>query len=641
MADKEAKLTIKLKDEATKQAKKVSDAIKAIGATSAVAFAGVAIAVNKAIDSYREQELATRQLTQAMVQQGVFTGDLIDRYLEMASSLQQVTTFGDEQIIQAQSLLQSFIGQKEITEGLMRATLDLAAAKNIDLKTAAELVGKTIGSENNVLARQGVLFDNNTEGAARLAAVVEALNGKFGGQAEAAAKGLGSLERMKNAFSDLWEELGARFAPAVEVVAEKLTTLFNFIRDNQAIIGFVAAIVAAAGAVAGIAAATSGFILLVASLKTALVTLGIGMAAVTGPIGIIAASLAAVGVGFGVWLMNSKKAILTADELTGAIERQKQKVKELTDELEERNKRRSLFGASAKAALKKELDEELALLQDYQNQLKTIEEKSAAEKEQRDAETAERKREKIAEDLYKDKEVEMATKEALFQEEMADEEQKAMTKIAADIATKDKQIANANTHQEKLRLLGEKAVLVDQMHAIQRKNNEEKINEMRLQGYSTFFGGLAALSESNNKTISAIGKAAAITQATINAYVAIQNALASVPYPANIAAAAGIGIQAFANVARIAGVQLAEGGIVMPRPGGTQATIGEAGQAEAVIPLDRASEFGLGGGQGMVINFNGPIMGDESQARRFAEVLDRELYKMRKENNSLSFEGII
>lgn len=32
-------------------------------------------------------------------------------------------------------------------------------------------------------------------------------------------------------------------------------------------------------------------------------------------------------------------------------------------------------------------------------------------------------------------------------------------------------------------------------------------------------------------------------------------------------------------------IQLAEGGIVMPRPGGTQATIGEAGQAEAVIPL--------------------------------------------------------
>jgi phage-related protein len=37
--------------------------------------------------------------------------------------------------------------------------------------------------------------------------------------------------------------------------------------------------------------------------------------------------------------------------------------------------------------------------------------------------------------------------------------------------------------------------------------------------------------------------------------------------------------------------KLADGGIVMPRPGGTQAIIGEAGQPEAVIPLDRLSSM--------------------------------------------------
>jgi hypothetical protein len=42
------------------------------------------------------------------------------------------------------------------------------------------------------------------------------------------------------------------------------------------------------------------------------------------------------------------------------------------------------------------------------------------------------------------------------------------------------------------------------------------------------------------------------------------------------------------------GLKLAEGGIVLPRPGGTMATIGEAGQAEAVIPLDRLGDFGGG-----------------------------------------------
>jgi hypothetical protein len=49
------------------------------------------------------------------------------------------------------------------------------------------------------------------------------------------------------------------------------------------------------------------------------------------------------------------------------------------------------------------------------------------------------------------------------------------------------------------------------------------------------------------------------------------------------------------------GLKLADGGIVMPRPGGTMATIGEAGQAEAVIPLDRLGGM-MGGGGGATYN---------------------------------------
>lgn len=50
------------------------------------------------------------------------------------------------------------------------------------------------------------------------------------------------------------------------------------------------------------------------------------------------------------------------------------------------------------------------------------------------------------------------------------------------------------------------------------------------------------------------------------------------------------------------GLKLASGGIVMPRPGGTMATIGEAGQAEAVIPLDKLGTIIGGGGGGTTYN---------------------------------------
>jgi hypothetical protein len=54
---------------------------------------------------------------------------------------------------------------------------------------------------------------------------------------------------------------------------------------------------------------------------------------------------------------------------------------------------------------------------------------------------------------------------------------------------------------------------------------------------------------------------------------------------------------------------LATGGIVMPRPGGTLATIGEGGQAEAVIPLDKLGTImgGTGGGTTYNVVVNGGL----------------------------------
>jgi hypothetical protein len=53
--------------------------------------------------------------------------------------------------------------------------------------------------------------------------------------------------------------------------------------------------------------------------------------------------------------------------------------------------------------------------------------------------------------------------------------------------------------------------------------------------------------------------------------------------------------------------RLAEGGIVMPRPGGVLANIAEGGQAEAVIPLDRLGDFGGKGGNTYNISVTGGL----------------------------------
>ena len=53
--------------------------------------------------------------------------------------------------------------------------------------------------------------------------------------------------------------------------------------------------------------------------------------------------------------------------------------------------------------------------------------------------------------------------------------------------------------------------------------------------------------------------------------------------------------------------RLAEGGIVMPRPGGVLANIAEGGQAEAVIPLNRLGDFTGKAGNTYNITVNGGV----------------------------------
>jgi hypothetical protein len=70
--------------------------------------------------------------------------------------------------------------------------------------------------------------------------------------------------------------------------------------------------------------------------------------------------------------------------------------------------------------------------------------------------------------------------------------------------------------------------------------------------------------------------------------------------------AIGVNVQ-IGKVPNINIPRLAEGGIVLPRPGGVLANIAEGGQAEAVIPLDRMGSFGGQGTTNYTINVNAGV----------------------------------
>lgn len=99
-----------------------------------------------------------------------------------------------------------------------------------------------------------------------------------------------------------------------------------------------------------------------------------------------------------------------------------------------------------------------------------------------------------------------------------------------------------------------------QQMLIAKQQADEEYVRARLSNEMTMFDALAGLQNSGVKELAAIGKAAAIAQATIDGVLAVQKALATLPPPISYVAAAAIGVTAATNVAKIAGIGFEQGG---------------------------------------------------------------------------------
>jgi tape measure domain-containing protein len=115
----------------------------------------------------------------------------------------------------------------------------------------------------------------------------------------------------------------------------------------------------------------------------------------------------------------------------------------------------------------------------------------------------------------------------------------------------DAQVAKYQQTYDLIDAMRQKDLISEQTAEQMKAKVALQYNELRLGNASKFFGDLSSLSKIGNAKIAAIGKAAAVTQATIDGVLAVQKALASAPPPVNYALAAAAGVAAAANVAQI------------------------------------------------------------------------------------------
>jgi phage-related protein len=178
------------------------------------AITGAIAIINKLTQAFMVQEKADLMLANSLRRIGQI--DAFGTLKEQAAEFQKQTVYGDEVVEGAFTRLIDLTGSAKTAMDAMPVVADLAAAKNMDLAMAADLVGRTASGNIGALGRYGISMKEVEARGGGLNAVLEVLNEKFGGSASAAAQSFsGQLAMMKNRLGDVAEKLGASLMPFV------------------------------------------------------------------------------------------------------------------------------------------------------------------------------------------------------------------------------------------------------------------------------------------------------------------------------------------------------------------------------------------------------------------------------------------
>ncbi|GAA5073471.1 phage tail length tape measure family protein [Roseibacterium beibuensis] len=232
---------------------------------SAAVTAPLALMGRQAVQLYDTQLRAERQVQQAIASTGGAAGLAAQDLFDLASGLQAVSTFGDEDILQnvTAPLLTFTNVAGDSFERAQAAILDMSALLGTDLQSATMQVGRALNDPVaglSALSRAGVQFTEEQEAmirnfaeqndlAAAQAIILGELETQFGGQAEVLRDlPLGQVTALQNAIGDLKEELGEQIVPfitplvgRVERAVEWFGTLSDTTRRNIVIFGGLAA----------------------------------------------------------------------------------------------------------------------------------------------------------------------------------------------------------------------------------------------------------------------------------------------------------------------------------------------------------------------------------------------------------------
>lgn len=197
-----------------KKLKKASVDYQKVGIGMMAVGAGITTAFVAAAKTAEDERVGIEKLSAVMRNAGVEYDNVKDSLESLILTQQMKTGIADDQ---QRSALQALIfasGDYEASVKNLTLAMDLAVAKDMDVVTAAELVGKVMAGEFGTLARYGIILGETATKADALAAI----QAKVAGSAEAARS---PIEVLKARLGDLGETVGSVLAPKLSALLDK------------------------------------------------------------------------------------------------------------------------------------------------------------------------------------------------------------------------------------------------------------------------------------------------------------------------------------------------------------------------------------------------------------------------------------
>lgn len=204
---------------ASDQVKRMGDSVRNL-----VATLGVGLLIRESVRAFTEQERAVERLNGTLRASGQFTEEYSQALQDAASVFQDLTGVQDDMVNSVQGTLIAFGAQRDQMARLTRAALDLARGLGQDAPAAALSLGKVLEGETGTLGRYGFQIDDTASNAEKLEQVLAQVERRFGGLANATGR-TAELNRLKNAFGDLKEELGGLFLTSALPLIGDLTQI--------------------------------------------------------------------------------------------------------------------------------------------------------------------------------------------------------------------------------------------------------------------------------------------------------------------------------------------------------------------------------------------------------------------------------